>query len=41
VAPEVVAQVAYGEWTPEGLLRHPVYLGERVDKDAAEVTREA
>jgi bifunctional non-homologous end joining protein LigD len=41
VAPELVVQVAYGEWTPEGLLRHPVYLGERVDKAASEVTREA
>lgn len=41
VEPQVVVQVAYGEWTPDGLLRHPVYLGERVDKDASEVTREA
>ncbi|MPY96047.1 MAG: hypothetical protein GEV08_24205 [Acidimicrobiia bacterium] len=41
VEPELVAQVAYGEWTPDSLLRHPVYLGERTDKAAAEVTREA
>ena len=38
--PVLVAQVRYGEWTPEGLLRHPVYLGQRTDKDASEVTRE-
>jgi bifunctional non-homologous end joining protein LigD len=38
VRPEVVVQVAYGEWTGDGRLRHPAYLGERTDKDAAEVT---
>ena len=29
----------YVEWTPDGLLRHVVYLGEREDKMAAEVHR--
>ena len=38
VAPEMVVECEYGEWTPEGRLRHPVYLGERVDKAAADVT---
>ncbi len=38
--PVLVAQVRYGEWTPEGLLRHPVYLGQRTDTDASEVTRD-
>lgn len=38
VRPDLVVQVAYGEWTPEGRLRHPAYLGQRTDKDAADVT---
>jgi len=37
--PEVVVEIAYGEWTSEGRLRHPVYLGERPDVDAARVVR--
>jgi bifunctional non-homologous end joining protein LigD len=39
VRPEVVVEIAYGEWTNEGRLRHPVYLGERPDVDAATVVR--
>jgi bifunctional non-homologous end joining protein LigD len=39
VRPEVVVEVEYGEWTEDGRLRHPVYLGERNDKAAAEVVR--
>ena len=31
--PELVAQVRFTEWTNEGLLRHPVYLGLRDDVD--------
>jgi len=38
--PELVAQVGFGEWTPEGKLRHPRYLGLRDDKAPAEVVRE-
>lgn len=41
VRPELVAELAYGEWTNEGRLRHPSYLGLRFDKDPAEVTRDA
>ena len=40
VRPEMVVEVSYVEWTPYGLLRHVVYLGEREDKLAAEVRRE-
>ena len=40
VRPEMVAEVSYVEWTPDGLLRHVVYLGEREDKPASEVRRE-
>ena len=39
VRPEMVVEVSYAEWTPEGLLRHVVYLGEREDKPAIEVRR--
>ena len=39
VRPEMVAEVSYVEWTPDGLLRHVVYLGERQDKVATEVRR--
>jgi len=39
VRPEMVVEVSYGEWTPDGLLRHVVYLGERQDKLATEVRR--
>jgi DNA ligase D-like protein (predicted ligase) len=41
VEPELVAQVNFTEWTRDGQLRHPRYLGERVDKSAREVVREA
>ena len=27
VRPEMVVEVSYVEWTPDGLLRHVVYLG--------------
>ncbi len=40
VAPKLVAEVAFGEWTSDGRLRHPSYLGLRDDKDPAEVVRE-
>src|SRR5207244_2410375 len=40
VQPKLVAQVRFTEWTADGILRHPVYLGLRDDKKAEEVTRE-
>lgn len=40
VAPELVCQVRFTEWTRDGKLRHPVFLGLREDKDAKEVVRE-
>ena len=40
VTPELVAQIAFAEWTDDGLLRQPVFLGLRPDKPAQEVTRE-
>jgi bifunctional non-homologous end joining protein LigD len=41
VRPELVAQIAFGEWTRDGRLRHPRYLGLRDDKPAREVVRES
>ncbi|MEP7307394.1 MAG: DNA ligase D [Acidobacteriota bacterium] len=41
VRPALVAQVKFSEWTADGNLRHPVYLGLRDDKNAADVRREA
>jgi bifunctional non-homologous end joining protein LigD len=40
VEPQLVAQVAFAEWTREGRLRAPVYLGLREDKPASEVRKE-
>jgi bifunctional non-homologous end joining protein LigD len=40
VDPQIVAQVRFGEWTHDGHLRHPAYLGIREDKSAAEVERD-
>ncbi len=40
VRPELVAQVKFTEWTADGKLRHPVYLGLRDDKKPTEVIRE-
>jgi bifunctional non-homologous end joining protein LigD len=40
VRPELVAEVAYGEWTSDHRLRHPSDLGLRFDKDADQVTRD-
>jgi bifunctional non-homologous end joining protein LigD len=37
VEPKLVVQVGYGEWTKANKLRHPRYLGLRVDKDPREV----
>jgi DNA ligase D-like protein (predicted ligase) len=40
VDPRLVAQVGFSEWTDDGQLRHPRFLGLREDKDAGEVVRE-
>src|SRR5207244_8349370 len=40
VRAELVAQIKFTEWTADGKLRHPVYLGLRDDKKPAEVYRE-
>jgi bifunctional non-homologous end joining protein LigD len=40
VRPELVAEAGFSEWTSDGRLRHPRFLGLRTDKSAAEVIRE-
>ncbi|WP_052397518.1 non-homologous end-joining DNA ligase [Streptomyces sp. NRRL F-5123] len=40
VRPELVAQVAFTEWTRDGRLRHPRFLGLREDRRPADVVRE-
>jgi bifunctional non-homologous end joining protein LigD len=37
VEPKLVAQISFTEWTKDGKLRHPVYLGLRDDKTPREV----
>lgn len=39
--PELVAEVAFSEWTGDGRLRHPRFEGIRTDKAATDVVREA
>jgi bifunctional non-homologous end joining protein LigD len=40
IRPELVAQIGFTEWTRDGRLRHPRFLGLRDDKPAREVVRE-
>lgn len=37
----LVGEVAFGEWTPDGRLRHPSWRGLRPDKDVSQVRRES
>ncbi|CAN5440470.1 DNA ligase D [soil metagenome] len=40
VKPKLVAEIAFTEFTPDGVLRHPSFLGLRGDKDARSVVEE-
>ena len=40
VNPKFVAQIKFAEWTRDGKLRQPVFLGLREDKNPRQVTRE-
>ncbi|MGH2402888.1 MAG: DNA ligase D, partial [bacterium] len=40
VEPSLVAEVAFRNWTRDGLIRQPVFLGLREDKQAKDVVRE-
>lgn len=41
VKPKLVAQIGFAEWTGDGRLRHPRFLGLRSDKRPTEVRRES
>jgi bifunctional non-homologous end joining protein LigD len=40
VKPQLVAEIAFTEFTSDGVLRHPTFVGLREDKPAAEVVKE-
>ena len=40
VKPKIVVQVKFADWTKDGILRQPIFLGLRKDKRALEVTVE-
>ncbi|HVJ59828.1 MAG TPA: DNA ligase D [Burkholderiaceae bacterium] len=40
VKPELVAEVSFAEWTPEGQIRHATFVGLRDDKAPTDVRRE-
>jgi bifunctional non-homologous end joining protein LigD len=41
VAPRMVVEIAFTEWTSDGLLRHPSFQGIREDKKPSDVKRES
>lgn len=40
VRPDLVAEIGFSEWTRDGKLRHPRFVGLRTDKPAKDVVRE-
>lgn len=40
VAPDLVAEVSFGDWTRAGHIRHAVFRGLRTDRDAGTIVRE-
>ena len=40
VRPKLLAEVSFTQWTSDGKLRHPRFLGLRRDKNPREVVRE-
>lgn len=40
VEPELVGEIAYGEWSADGRLRHPAWQGLRIDVDPRSVGRQ-
>jgi bifunctional non-homologous end joining protein LigD len=40
LSPQLVGEVKFTEWTSDGEMRHPAFLGLRTDKEPFEVTRE-
>lgn len=40
VKPKLIAEVKFQEWTKDGQMRQPIFLGLRPDKDSKDVTKE-
>ena len=40
VAPQLVCEIKFTEWTKDNMARHPIFMGLRTDKKATEVTIE-
>ena len=40
IKPQLVCEVTFTEWTRDNILRHPVFVGLRIDKDPKNVVRE-
>jgi len=40
IDPKLVGEIGFTEWTSDGKLRHPRFLGLRDDKDPEDVVRE-
>jgi bifunctional non-homologous end joining protein LigD len=40
LVPKLVGEVKFTEWTRDGEMRHPAFLGLRTDKKTLDVTRE-
>lgn len=40
VTPKWVAEIRFTEWTSDGMLRHPTFMGLRTDKEPEQVVRE-
>ena len=40
VKPQLVAEISFAEWTPDGSVRHASFQGLRTDKSASEIVRE-
>jgi bifunctional non-homologous end joining protein LigD len=40
LTPKIVVEVSFVEWTRDGLLRHPEFVGVRDDKSPREIRRE-
>jgi len=41
VKPKLIAQIKFSEWTQDGMMRQPIFLGIRSDKKPTEVTQES
>jgi bifunctional non-homologous end joining protein LigD len=41
VKPQLVAEISFADWTPDGHVRHAVFQGLRSDKAAKDITRES